>query len=369
MSERTPKGPWTHRWLVRLFTLLFGVLVWWLLGFVMNDISTWPGPDYAEIEEQMLDPALTRTEERLDEEIDVVQRDITAERERQAILRDSTDNAQRTMEQLLEFQRLSLEKEVTPTEEEQLALAESQQRFLANQAQYQELTEEIAELEEQLRDLQRQERANQEQLEEAREPIREEYEDQARRHDFFLATWKLAVLVPLLVVGIVLFLKRRESLYMPLVAAFGVAVAVRVMWVMHEHFPSRYFKYVLIGTFLAIVTKALISLLKTVAFPRPDWLRRQYREAYESFQCPICSFPIRRGPLKFLYWTRRSIRKLQIPAPSDRDGREPYCCPSCGTRLFEECSSCGKIRHSLLPTCEHCGAAKPVSVEATQAEG
>ena len=356
MSATTPKGPWTHRWLVRLFTVLFGVLAWWLLGFVMDDISTWPGPDYTEIEERLLDSDLVETEERLEDEIADVQREITAEQARQRILRDSTDNAQRTMEQLLEFQRLSLEKEVTPTEEEQLALAESQQRFLSNQSQYQELTEEISQLEEQLRDLESQERANEEELYQARIPVSEEYERQSRRHDLILAAVKLAVLVPLLLVGIVLFLKRRESLYVPLVAAFAVAVAVRVMWVMHDHFPARYFKYVLIVTFLVIVTQALISLLRMVAFPKADWLNKQYREAYETFLCPVCSFPIRRGPLKFLYWTRRTLKKLQVPSSIADVAEEPYSCPSCSTQLFEECSQCGKVRHSLLPTCCHCGA-------------
>ena len=369
MTEPTPRGPWTHRWLVRLFTVLFGLLALWLMGFLMDDISTWPGPDYQALEIEMLDPALVQTDKRLSEEIDDVQRNIEAEQARQRILQDSTDNAQRTMNQLLEFQKLSLEKGVTPTEQEQLALANSQQQFLTNQTQYQQLTEQIAGLEEQLRGLKGEQRTNNEQLEDARVPVRKEYERLSLRHELLLASVKLAVLVPLLIVGIVLFLKMRESLYVPLIAAFGVAVAARVMWVMHEHFPARYFKYVLIVTFLAIVTQALISLLKVVAFPKPDWLRKQYREAYEAFLCPVCSFPIRRGPLKFLYWTRRSIRKLQIPAAAERDGREPYSCPSCGTRLFEECSSCGKIRHSLLPTCEHCGAGEAVTKSAAEGAG
>ena len=33
-------------------------------------------------------------------------------------------------------------------------------------------------------------------------------------------------------------------------------------------------------------------------------------------------------------------------------------CPCCGSVLFEECASCHKIRHAMLPSCSHCGAEK-----------
>ena len=36
-ATQTHKGPWTHRLLVYFFTVLFGVLIYWLLGFVMRD--------------------------------------------------------------------------------------------------------------------------------------------------------------------------------------------------------------------------------------------------------------------------------------------------------------------------------------------
>ena len=90
-----------------------------------------------------------------------------------------------------------------------------------------------------------------------------------------------------------------------------------------------------------------------IAFPKRDWLQKQYREAYEAFLCPACDYPIRRGPLKYLFWTRRSIRKLTIPDAAASPAEEPYTCPSCNTRLFEECTACHAIRHSLLPAAKN----------------
>lgn len=45
------KGPFRHRVLVMLFTGMLTLLVYWLLGFFMQDIDRWPGPVYAELEE------------------------------------------------------------------------------------------------------------------------------------------------------------------------------------------------------------------------------------------------------------------------------------------------------------------------------
>jgi hypothetical protein len=363
--EVVRKGPWLHRLLVYVFTVLFGILAYWLLGFVIDDIGSWPGPSYEEVETRLLDPDLRSRALDLRQEFDDTQRSIVDQQARQQILRDSTANSQTTMNQLLEFQRLSLEKDVTPTPEEQQALADSQQRFLANQTEYQRLNEAIAQLNEQLRDLERQQRALDAELAVARVPVNREFERLQRRHDLTVAAVKLSVLVPMLIVAVVLFLRKRESIYVPLVYALGIAVAVKVMVVMHEYFPARYFKYILIVTFLAIVTRALVALVRMVAHPNRRWLLKHYREAYESFLCPVCTYPIRRGPLKYLFWTRRSIKKLAPAIPAASQPEEPYACPACSTRLYEECETCHGIRPALLPTCEHCGATRAVEPAAS----
>jgi hypothetical protein len=104
--------------------------------------------------------------------------------------------------------------------------------------------------------------------------------------------------------------------------------------------------------------RVLIYLVQAVARPNRDWLVRQYREAYERFLCPVCEYPIRRGPLRFLFWTRRTAKKLPQSGSEASAERGPYTCPVCATRLYEECPACHEQRHSLLPACEHCGATR-----------
>jgi hypothetical protein len=241
------------------------------------------------------------------------------------------------------------------------SLAESQQLFLSNQKQYQLLNDEIAKLNGESLDLEVEHRELDRTLDEKREPIRNEWQALLRAHDMKMAVLKLAALAPLLLVAAWLFLKKRGGLYAPLIYAFGIALMAKVSLVMHEYFPTVYFKYVLILACIVVVIRLLVYLLKMIAFPKHDWLLKQYREAYEAFFCPICDYPIRRGPLKFMYWTRRSIRKLQMPPGTQTEAEEPYICPMCATKLFEECPACHAIRHALLPACEKCGAEKPGS--------
>lgn len=351
-----------HRFLVHLFTVVLTVLVYWLLGFIVDDIGTAPGPQYSEVEAKLLDQTLVNTSRDLQGKIGDINRQIRDQKGRQEILADSTANSQKTMNQLLEIQKLALQKDITPGPDELKSLENSKQLFLDNQKQYQLLNEEITRLNNQLQDLEEERRAVERQLDEGREPVRRKWESEVRAHDLKMAVLKLAALAPLMLVAAWLFLKKRAGLYAPLVYAFGIALLVKVAEVMHEYFPTRYFKYVLILACLAAVVRILVYLLKMIAFPKKDWLLKQYREAYEAFFCPICDYPIRRGPLKYMFWSRRSIRKMHIPPVANNEADEPYTCPMCATKLFEECPSCHAVRHSLLPACEKCGAEKPLQI-------
>jgi hypothetical protein len=171
-----------------------------------------------------------------------------------------------------------------------------------------------------------------------------------------VAAIKIGVLTPLIVLGGWLFARYRSSPYAPMVYAFGVAVLAKTFFVMHEYFPSEYFRYILILSALAVIGWLLARLLSIVARPSRDTRLKQYRESYDAFLCPVCQYPIRRGPLRFMSWTPRSLRRASKPLVGVSD--EPYTCPSCATALFEKCTNCGGTRHALLPACEHCGAAK-----------
>jgi len=341
------------------FAFLLTLLLIWLLGFILSDIEDWPGPDYDEIVNRYVDSALFHHLDEFKEERDNLEKRITDQREIQELLRNSTENSQQTMGQLLAMQKLSLEKGVTPTQTEQDSLAESEARFLENQKRFQEANERITALSEEQRGVAERIQLTEKEIEEKRKPAQDEYNHLRRKHELQLAALKLLFLVPLLLAAAWFSIKWRSSAYALLFQSGLVAAFWQTGVVMHEHFPSELFKYVALGAAVAIVLAFLVHLIRMVAAPRKDWLLKQYKEAYNKRLCPLCDYPIERGPYKHLTWTRKGPRGF-LPSSGDCSGagEEPYTCPACGEQLYEKCDRCGQSRHSLLPYCQGCGHEK-----------
>jgi hypothetical protein len=130
-NPRKSKGPRTVRFLVLTFTVLVGVLFYWLLGFALKDIGSLPPPAYDAVERRHLDGAKANTRKELETDIDGIRRKIGDQQERQRLLRDSISSSQTTINQLLDIQKLSLQKGVALTEAQQKAFAENQDLFSA----------------------------------------------------------------------------------------------------------------------------------------------------------------------------------------------------------------------------------------------
>lgn len=354
-----PKGPWLTRFFIRFFTLLLGILVFWVLGFLVEDIRSIPGPDYSAVEAGYLDKTLLDTEDALQSRVEDLNRQIENLTESQRVVGDSSRNLQQTMDQLIELQRLGLEKNVPQAESGQADFSNTLSMFLESQRKYQELGQSLSDLITRKQELSKELTATSVSIERQREPARKAYNQQQNAHRLRLAFYQLAILVPILVLAGLVVIKKKGSIYFPLFLAFGVAALLKVTLVVHEYFPTRYFKYILIGGLLLVVAKMLIHFLRTIAFPKAQSLLKQYREAYERFLCPACDYPIRIGPRRFLFWTRSTVNKLVVPGGSG-EKEEAYTCPACGTALFEECPACHNMRHAMLPHCTHCGVEKEV---------
>jgi hypothetical protein len=352
------RGTWWQRVLIWLFSVILTLLVYWLLGFVLDDIGRLPGPDWAELEAAQIDPVLKATDVQLEQSIVEVNRQIENQRRRQQLLRESTTSSQTTLNQLLELLRVSIEQNATLPDEQQQALTDSQRLFLENQKEDQEYNESLSSLQEELATLQERQRTHREVLEKARQPVNVEFYRLQRQHDWRVAAIKIGFLTPLLLVGGFLFALHRNGKYAPMIYALDAALLGKGFVVMHQYFPREYFKYVIIFSSLAVIGMLLARLLKMVSEPGRETRLKQAREAYESFQCPVCQFPIRRGPFKYMSWSPRSLRKTSRPIVNAPD--EAYTCPSCSTILYEKCTCCGAVRHGLLPACEHCGVEKEV---------
>jgi predicted RNA-binding Zn-ribbon protein involved in translation (DUF1610 family) len=353
------KGAWVHRCAIRFFTLALAVLVFWALGFLVEDVRSVRGPDYSTIENKYLNKDLVAKRVLLEEQIADLTRQIANQTEKQRVVGDSSRNLQQTISQLIELQKLGMQKNIAFSGAEQANFTSSLNLFLDNQRKYQELSQAVSDMLERKQGLVREKEQVEAEIETQRKPAKDEFKRLGDQHRLKLAFMQLAILLPILLIAAAVIVLKRSSIYFPLFLAFGAATLVKVTLVVHEYFPSRYFKYILIGGLLLAVAWLLIYFIRSIAFPKAQWLVKQYREAYERFLCPVCEFPIRVGPRRFLFWTRRTVNKAVVPTSRD-DEEEAYTCPSCGNVLFEECPGCHKMRHAMLPHCSHCGIEKEV---------
>ena len=140
------KGPWYHRFAIRLFTLVLAVLIFWVLGFFVDDIRSIRGPDYNAIELKHLDADLVAKRDALVKQIADLSRQIENQTEKQQVVGDSSRNLQQTINQLIELQKLGMQKSVAFSETDQSNFTASLRLFLDNQGKYQELSHTVSDL-------------------------------------------------------------------------------------------------------------------------------------------------------------------------------------------------------------------------------
>ncbi|MCK4374384.1 MAG: hypothetical protein KAX19_03610 [Candidatus Brocadiae bacterium] len=267
-AKQKPKGPWINRFVTRLFTLVLAALIFWFLGFLVQDIRSIKGPQREAIATRHVDQSLVDRKRTLEKQTADLDRKIGDQKEEQSIAGDSSQNLQSTMNQLIELQRLSIQKDIALSESEQKNLGISLNQFLESQKKYQELNTSILQLMAEKRALDDERRDVDRRLEQQRRPALEEYNRLRKTHRLKLAALQLLVLLPLLVVGAIVIMKKRASIYFPLFVAFGGATLLKVTLVIHEYFPTRYFKYILISVLLLAVARLLVHFIRTVAFPK-----------------------------------------------------------------------------------------------------
>lgn len=357
-SRGRPRAPLSYRALVAALTGLLTLLFVWLLGFVLRDVDLMRGPDYRDYETRIVGEEALAEERRLAEESLELAEDFADGERRRAALRVAASDAQETMNQVLHNgERLRAEGS-EPSEAERLAFEESQAAFLSRQSELRDASDRLDELQTRIDDARDRSEAHREKTDELRGRARDEHARDARAHRMRVAALKLAIVLPLLFAAAWTTRRAARSRFAPIAFAALAACAWKTLGVVHEYFPAPLFKYLAVAAAIAATLAFLVRAIQSISAPRPAWMLKRSREAYDRGVCAICSFPVRRGSLRNLgAILGRKGTIVVAPADAAEPPDEPYVCPSCGTALFEKCAACGSIRHSLLPFCESCGAA------------
>jgi len=346
-TKQKAKGSWGVRFFIVVLGITLGILFFWLLSFVEGDIGTMKGPDWNVVRREFVSQQMDDDIKQFNREIKRLNQEINDLREQQRILNSSTGSFQRTMEELRKSLNRPELKEI---------LDKSLQAFLENQKENHEYFQNISKLVEQRQ--QKEDRLSDlsKLIKDLEDKAHEKHNILIKKHRLKVAVLKLSFLVPIFLVVSFLFMKYRVGAYWPLVWSAFIASFIKITLVAHTYFPTNYFKYIALLVIIGIVLRILIYLIRLIVAPKKDLLIKQYQQFYDKHLCPVCTKPIKAGPLRYAGWKKKTA--VLASQGTEIDKQQAYTCPSCGTNLYDKCGNCGNIRHTLLPYCEHCGAEK-----------
>lgn len=359
LSEK--KGTKGYRFLMMTLYVVLGLLFYWFLGFLMDDISDQPGPSLTEIQKKYQDPSIVKEKENYILGQKRITSTIEEKRQQQTLLQTSIASYRDTMNQLLDLQKASIQKGVIFSPESQKNLQNVTDLYLDYQKQFQDLNNSITKDNLEAQQLQNKIKEVNDNLAKQNEQAEKDYNAQWVRHSWAMAGIQLLILIPLLLVTAILYRKYKKSMYRSMILAAAIAVFLKIAIVMHYYFPSYLFNYLLILVLIVTTIRVLVSMLRRISSPKPAWLQKQYREAYQKVQCPECQFSIKPSISKLFFPDSKGLLPVQNYGYLEKV--EAYTCPSCGELLFEKCRHCSHLRHSLLTYCDYCGAKKELSYD------
>ncbi len=347
------KGTFWVRFSILLLAIVFGILIYWSTGFLLDDIRVIKMPNRNVFFKERIDGSLQKKLTTLEVRLENLEHKHTLISQQRGFIKDSSGSLKVVVDNLFKLknrdQQLISESQFGQVLATLDKIIRIQDEFKETADRYLKTTNERFEVKKQIRALKTQ-------IESQRQNVQKLFSENLHRHRIRTTFVKMAFLLPLVLLCTILFVKNRSSIYRLIYFSAAIAIYIKTALIIHDNFPSRYFKYILTGAMLALVGWGFVWLIRRLVKPKIETLLKQYRQAYERFLCPVCEYPIKTGPRKYLYWTRRTVHKTALTATQDtQDADEPYSCPACGTTLFEKCESCGKICHSLLPNCLHCG--------------
>jgi len=172
------------------------------------------------------------------------------------------------------------------------------------------------------------------------------YQAALRAQELRVFLYRLALTLPLLLIGAWMILKKRDSAYWPLYRGFVVFAGFAFFVELVPYLPS-YGGYVRFGVGIAVVIIAGHFLIKTM---RGYMAKKQEEEARSEIE--------RRQSIGY-ETALKKIAAKSCPgcdrAIFTRDGVETDFCVHCGIRLADNCGGCGARNISFHRFCLSCG--------------
>lgn len=339
-----------------VIALLFASMLNYLGSLVIRDIFYLPGdgpPEYQTYEQTPDQLALKRQHDQL-------QNEISAARERESVLTTSHDRAQTTYREARQaFDNWVATRGatndaahngevVTRTHELDKLLKETgdwQAKLNAAQDATAALTQQLAPIESAQST--------------AQQKASERYAADKARYDLKVFAVRLAVILPLMLLAIWLFVRYRKHRYWPFVYGFGLFALFSFFVELAPYLPS-FGGYIRAGVGIVLTALAGVYLI--------GWLQRYLaRKAEEQRQNQL-------ERTSNIAYDRAMIAYRKHLCPGcDREyrmaGEQVNFCPHCGLTLFANCYRCNHRNFAFFPYCSACGVDAPMQSPADQPSG
>lgn len=316
--------------LIILSVILFGILV----SFgekVLFDLKAIPQrPEYIYYDEKYVDATLKAEIDLLRSELSLTEKRLKKTKSEGVAIREEYLYYKDILDASIDVKKAKgiageegAQEEDKQLEESRIGYTQKREEFLLNGKLLSNIQERRDELNQQIREKEVQQRAN-------REKGRKEYEWELKKYQSKVFFLRIGFILPVVALGIYLFLKAKRGKYAVLVYTYIFFTLVMALHMLAEYVWKTVHFY---GVYLAgalIVGGTIMLAIRSIHKPNREKLLKSIKKMLAERRCPNCSW------------------RIEV-----KEGA-PYYCPSCGLAIYDKCSECEEIKYALLPYCSQC---------------
>ena len=266
------KGTFWTRFSLLLLAASFGMLTYWSVGFLLDDIWAIDRPDRQEFFDTRTDKSLKSELSSLEMKRTDLNHQHDLLNQQREFIKDSSESLKITVDNLFNLKN-----------KDQALISESQfgkvlatlDKIIAIQDEFKETAERYLQITNERFELSKQIKALEARIEEERRTIQDLYNEAWHDHRVKTTFLQLALLIPLAIACTALLVKTRKSHYRMIFRATALAIYIYTTLVIQANFPERYFKYIMMTVMLVLVGWGFVWLIRRLVKPQVEALLMQ----------------------------------------------------------------------------------------------
>lgn len=316
-----------------------------------------PRPGLEEYEKKFQDKALESEKETAAKVVSRAQARVTQIASQQQLSEDQYLTAKDIVDTLLQVKnaRAAAGEKLTPPENKELAAAQG--RYLSAKKQYQVLLHVRREAQKTVEQAQDAQSRIEKQVTDKMQQAHQEYDAAMLHYRLLVTLLRILFVVPVVLIALYLYARKRESRYAALVWAYLLAAAYIFMRAAYEYIPTfHWYGIRLFG--VAILVILIVMTVRYFHRTSDERLLAEIKAHLLKKLCPNCKYPFIDSQSRYLVNGLGRLRGMKIGGPVEvvEPTRGSVFCRSCGLSIVDQCGGCREFKYALLPYCPRCRA-------------